>query len=75
MITRAIDGLVSWASRNNKFWVRFHAVMALVWLVQILPAILTDLKKSLPYLIAISLLTAFSGEMAALHGSQNQEKK
>lgn len=48
--------------------------MALAWAIQMPIAALTSLKKSITYLIAISVLTAFSGEMAALHGSQNQEE-
>lgn len=51
--------------------------MAVAWLGQIPVAWLTSLKSSLTYLIFVSLMTAFSGEMASLHGvtvQRNQEE-
>lgn len=50
------------------FWRRFHAALALVWFIQALTVPFTGLRGSVPYLIAVSLLTAFSGEMAGVHG-------
>ena len=51
--------------------------MALYWLLSIPLAIATSLKESIVYLIFVSLMTAFSGEMAALYGvtvQRNQEE-
>jgi len=56
-------------------WRRFHAGMAFVWALNIPVAVATSIKESLPYLIFVSLMTAFSGEMAALHGAQIQVKQ
>lgn len=50
-------------------WARFHRCMAAFWLVNLPVALATGLKSSVPYLVAVSLLTAFSGEMAAAHGA------
>jgi hypothetical protein len=61
---------------SSLFWQRWHATWALVWLVNVPLAVVTDLKQSISYLIFVSLMTAFSGEMAALHGvtvQRNQE--
>lgn len=58
-------------------WQRIHTLFALTWLVNIPVAVVTPLKQSLAYLIFVSLMTAFSGEMAALHGvsvQRNQEE-
>lgn len=73
MITRWLDGLARIG--NPRFWQRFHAVWVLIWLLNIPLAVLTDLKTSIAYLIFVSLMTAFSGEMAALHGVTVQEKQ
>lgn len=48
------------------FWKEAHAVLAAFYFFNIPVAILTSLKESLPYLIFISLMTAVSGEMAAM---------
>lgn len=56
-------------------WRRFHALMSVVWVANIPLAIATSLKESLTYLIFVSLMTAFSGEMAALHGTQIKAKQ
>lgn len=47
--------------------------MAIVWVANVPVAIATDLKTSVSYLIFVSLATAFSGEMAALHSSHVEE--
>lgn len=65
MIGRGLDRLAEVGSL--RFWRRFHAAMAVLWLVNVPVAVATSLKASLPYLIFVSLMTAFSGEMAALH--------
>jgi hypothetical protein len=73
---RWLDQLACWGSPLG--WQRFHAVMALGWVVNIPIAVSTGLKASVPYLIVVSLLTAFSGEMSALHGvtvQKNQEEE
>lgn len=67
-----MDWLADWGS--IKQWTRFHALMALVWVINLPLAIATPLKTSIIYLVIVSLLTAFSGEMAALHGSRVEEK-
>lgn len=56
------------------FWKRFHGVMATVWVLSIPLAIATSLKSSIVFLIFVSLMTAFSGEMAALHGVTVQDE-
>lgn len=74
VLGRALDALACWGSARS--WQRFHAAMAALWVVNIPIAIATDIKKSLPYLIFVSLMTAFSGEMASLHSvtiQKNQE--
>lgn len=53
-----------------QFWNKFHERMALFWACNIPLAVVTPLKSSLEYLIFISLMTAFSGEMAALHANR-----
>lgn len=69
-----LDRLACWGTPLG--WQRFHAVAALIWVANIPIAVVTGLKESLAYLIFVSLMTAFSGEMAALHGvtvQRNQE--
>jgi uncharacterized iron-regulated membrane protein len=60
---------------SSMFWRRFHGVMAVIWLINIPIAITTGLKSSIVYLIFVSLATAFSGEMSALHGVTVQENQ
>jgi hypothetical protein len=63
---------------SSTFWQRFHGFMAMIWVIQIPIAVVTGLKSSIVYLIFVSLMTAFSGEMAALHGvtvEKNQEEE
>jgi hypothetical protein len=72
--------IVKWLDRlstygSSEFWRRFHAIMVVIWLVNIPLAIVTNLKSSIVYLIFISLMTAVSGEMSALHGVTVQEKQ
>lgn len=61
-------------------WQRFHAAAALYWLANN-PAVLLALllgvgdRVLVVYLIFVSLLTAFSGEMAALHGVTVQKRQ
>jgi hypothetical protein len=66
IVGRVLDALACWGSARA--WQRFHAAMALLWVANIPVAVATDLKRSIAYLIFVSLMTAFSGEMAALHG-------
>lgn len=70
---RTIDWLSTGGS--SRFWRRYHALWATIWLFNIPIAIATPLKYSIAYLIFVSLMTAFSGEMAALHGVTVQEKQ
>lgn len=67
-----LDKLAAWGS--PKAWQRFHGIMALLWVGNIPVAIVTELKSSISYLIFVSLMTAFSGEMAALHGVTVERK-
>lgn len=60
---------------SSAVWRRYHGLMAAVWAVNIPIVIATGLKNSIVYLIFVSLMTAFSGEMAALHGVTVQEKQ
>lgn len=69
-----VDKLKDWGS--SLAWQRFHSLMALQWVVSIPVVVVTPLKSSIIYLIFVSLMTAFSGEMSALHGvtvQKNQE--
>jgi hypothetical protein len=72
---RALDRIATFG--NPLFWQRWHATWALIWFTNIPVAVVTPLKSSIVYLIFVSLMTAFSGEMAALHGvtvQRNQEE-
>jgi hypothetical protein len=60
---------------NPLFWKRYHAIWAMIWVLQVPIAIVTNLKSSIVYLIFVSLMTAFSGEMAALHGVTVQKEQ
>lgn len=55
------------------FWHEAHAVLAVFWFINLPIALATDLKESVPYLVTVSLLTALSGEMAAMHASHAEE--
>lgn len=57
------------------FWRRYHASWATIWVLSVPVAIVTPLKSSIIFLIFVSLMTAFSGEMAALHGVTVEEKQ
>lgn len=70
---RWLDRLATWGSPEA--WQRFHAAMAALWVVNIPVAVGTGIKSSLPYLIVVSLMTAFSGEMSALHGVTVQRRQ
>lgn len=78
-----MDKVVNWLDSlanlgTPHFWQRFHGLMALLWVLLIPIAVVTVLKESIVFLIFVSLMTAFSGEMAALHGvtvQKNQEEK
>lgn len=74
---KRIDAFLDALSRFGpaSFWRKYHAVMATLWFLQIPIAVATSLKSSLPYLIFVSLMTAFSGEMAALHGVTVEEQQ
>ena len=69
---RWLDKLASLGS--NEFWMRYHALSAMIWVVSIPIAIATSIKSSIIFLVFVSLMTAFSGEMAALHGVTVQSK-
>ena len=56
-------------------WRTFHRWMAWFWLANIPLALATGLKDSVTYLIFVSLMTAFSGEKAAEHGTEIQVKQ
>lgn len=70
---RRLDRLARWGTPLA--WQRFHATMAAVWVLNIPVAIVTPIKSSIVYLIFVSLMTAFSGEMAALHGVTVQKQQ
>lgn len=55
------------------FWREAHAVLAVLWFINIPVAIFTPLKESISYLIIVSLMTAVSGEMAGMHASVMDE--
>lgn len=59
---------------SPRMWKWFHGISAALFFVQI-PFAITIWKDSVPYLVGISVWTAFSGEMAAWAGSRIEVKQ
>jgi hypothetical protein len=68
-----LDAVSRWGT--PVFWRRWHAFWAFIWYVSVPPVLLSGLKSSVPYLVWVSLMTAGSGEMAALHGVTVEEQQ
>lgn len=53
------------ASLTPKFWSHFHLVQIVLWVIMLPVSVLTGLRNSVPYLVAISILSLIYGEFGA----------